>query len=80
MTSRGKRNPAKLDLGGGTRRWRRPINSACPSTSSAKRNRPWTGTSGSHFAAELRRLRDQAGLSFGELARRAHVNRGYVQF
>jgi hypothetical protein len=35
MTSRGKRNPAKPDLGGGTRRWRRRIGSAClklPST------------------------------------------------
>jgi hypothetical protein len=35
MTSRGKRNPVKLDLGGGTRRWRRRISSAClklPST------------------------------------------------
>ncbi len=30
------------------------------------------------FAAELRRLRDHAGLSLGELAARAHVNRGYV--
>jgi transcriptional regulator with XRE-family HTH domain len=30
------------------------------------------------FAAELHRLRDRAGLSFGKLARRAHVNRGYV--
>ncbi|HEV7451345.1 MAG TPA: helix-turn-helix transcriptional regulator [Pseudonocardiaceae bacterium] len=30
------------------------------------------------FAAELRRLRDRAGLSLGELAGRAHVNRGYV--
>ncbi|MFN2478263.1 MAG: helix-turn-helix domain-containing protein [Pseudonocardiaceae bacterium] len=30
------------------------------------------------FAAELRRLRDRAGLSLGELAERAHVNRGYV--
>ncbi|MGH3548957.1 MAG: helix-turn-helix domain-containing protein, partial [Pseudonocardiaceae bacterium] len=30
------------------------------------------------FAAELRRLRDRAGLSLGEVAGRAHVNRGYV--
>ncbi len=30
------------------------------------------------FAAELRRWRDRAGLSLGELAGRAHVNRGYV--
>lgn len=30
------------------------------------------------FGAELRRLRDLAGLSLGELAGRAHVNRGYV--
>jgi transcriptional regulator with XRE-family HTH domain len=30
------------------------------------------------FAAELCRLRDRAGLSLGELASRAHVNRGYV--
>ncbi len=30
------------------------------------------------FAAELRRWRDCAGLSLGELAGRAHVNRGYV--
>lgn len=30
------------------------------------------------FAADLRRLRDHAGLSLGELAGRAHVNRGYV--
>ncbi|MGH3812044.1 MAG: helix-turn-helix domain-containing protein [Pseudonocardiaceae bacterium] len=30
------------------------------------------------FAAQLRRLRDCAGLSLGELAGRAHVNRGYV--
>lgn len=37
---------------------------------------------GSHereqFAAQLRRLRERAGLSLGELAERAHVNRGYV--
>ncbi|MGH3821254.1 MAG: helix-turn-helix domain-containing protein [Pseudonocardiaceae bacterium] len=32
----------------------------------------------SHFATELRRLRDHAGLSLGELAGQAHVNRGYV--
>ncbi|MGH3873279.1 MAG: helix-turn-helix domain-containing protein [Pseudonocardiaceae bacterium] len=30
------------------------------------------------FAAQLRRLRDHAGLSLGDLAGRAHVNRGYV--
>lgn len=30
------------------------------------------------FAEELRRFRDRAGLSLGELAERAHVNRGYV--
>jgi transcriptional regulator with XRE-family HTH domain/tetratricopeptide (TPR) repeat protein len=30
------------------------------------------------FAAHLRWLRDRAGLSLGELAGRAHVNRGYV--
>jgi transcriptional regulator with XRE-family HTH domain/tetratricopeptide (TPR) repeat protein len=30
------------------------------------------------FAEDLRRLRDHAGLSLGELASRAHVNRGYV--
>lgn len=30
------------------------------------------------FGAELRRLRDRAGLSLGELAKLAHVNRGYV--
>lgn len=30
------------------------------------------------FGAELRRLRDRAGLSLGELAGLAHVNRGYV--
>jgi transcriptional regulator with XRE-family HTH domain/tetratricopeptide (TPR) repeat protein len=30
------------------------------------------------FAAELRRLRDRAGLSLGDLAGLAHVNRGYV--
>ncbi|MGH3768612.1 MAG: helix-turn-helix domain-containing protein [Pseudonocardiaceae bacterium] len=30
------------------------------------------------FAVELRRLRDRAGLSLGELAGRAHINRGYV--
>lgn len=30
------------------------------------------------FGAELRRSRDCAGLSLGELARLAHVNRGYV--
>ncbi|HKR50321.1 MAG TPA: helix-turn-helix transcriptional regulator [Pseudonocardiaceae bacterium] len=32
------------------------------------------------FAVELRRLRDHAGLSLGELAARAHVNRGYVGY
>jgi transcriptional regulator with XRE-family HTH domain len=31
-----------------------------------------------HFATELRRLRAHVGLSLGELAGRAHVNRGYV--
>ncbi len=31
-----------------------------------------------HFATELRRLRDHAGISLQELAGRAHVNRGYV--
>jgi transcriptional regulator with XRE-family HTH domain len=31
-----------------------------------------------HFAAELRRLRAHVGLSLGELAGEAHVNRGYV--
>lgn len=31
-----------------------------------------------HFAMELRRLRDHVGLSLGELAVQAHVNRGYV--
>jgi transcriptional regulator with XRE-family HTH domain len=30
------------------------------------------------FAAKLRRLRDRAGLSLGDLAGLAHVNRGYV--
>ena len=30
------------------------------------------------FAAELRRLRACTGLSLAELARAAHVNRGYV--
>lgn len=30
------------------------------------------------FAAQLRRLRERAGLSLGEIAERAHVNRGYV--
>lgn len=30
------------------------------------------------FGAELRRLRTRAGLSLGELAKLAHVNRGYV--
>lgn len=30
------------------------------------------------FGAELRRLRDRAGLSLGELANLAHVHRGYV--
>lgn len=30
MTSRGNRNPAKLDPGAGTRRWRRRISTACP--------------------------------------------------
>lgn len=31
-----------------------------------------------HFATELRRLRARVGLSLGELAAQAHVNRGYV--
>ncbi len=31
-----------------------------------------------HFATELRRLRAHVGLSLGELAAQAHVNRGYV--
>jgi transcriptional regulator with XRE-family HTH domain len=31
-----------------------------------------------HFATELRRLRAHVGLSLGELAGQAHVNRGYV--
>ena len=31
-----------------------------------------------HFAAELRQLRAHVGLSLGELAGQAHVNRGYV--
>ncbi|MGH4002726.1 MAG: helix-turn-helix domain-containing protein [Pseudonocardiaceae bacterium] len=30
------------------------------------------------FAAQLRRLRDRAGVSLGQLAGRAHVNRGYL--
>lgn len=30
------------------------------------------------FGTELRRLRDHAGLSLGELAKRAHVHRGYL--
>ncbi|HEX2297441.1 MAG TPA: helix-turn-helix transcriptional regulator [Pseudonocardiaceae bacterium] len=30
------------------------------------------------FGGELRRLREQTGLSLGELAKLAHVHRGYV--
>jgi transcriptional regulator with XRE-family HTH domain len=37
------------------------------------------GTQGrDEFGAELRRLRERAGLSLGELAKRAHVHRGYL--
>ncbi len=44
MISRGKRNPAKPELGGGTRRWRRRISSPCSKLSSTNATAPFDRT------------------------------------